>query len=524
MRIFFCLFFITHASFSQQWLGISTSNYSGTYNLAGNPANIADSRYKLFLNLAGGNVDFINNYAGWAAPFSFFGLSTNSVPSRYRASNGLTIFKPSYISEALNQPNSVAFIASDVKGPSLIYTFEKAKFAIGLTSRARMLINLSNISSDLAHIMVNGTFITNLYGSTQDNNYMTLNLNAFTEMGLTLGTIIREQDQDFFKVGCTLKRLNGLANIHYLVDNLDFTVDANSTKANRQDVFLRNASGTYGTTTNAAIRSFRPSPSWLLGNLPPGIGYGFDIGVIYEFRPEFDKYDVKVNGKWQKNGTKNKYLYRIGVALIDVGSINYNNPTYTNVIQIDKTNVLIPPGTFTKIISPDRLFYRMNDAFNINQSDYQHSFVVALPMALSSNFDYKISENIYLNATWIQSLRNPKTMGMNQPSMFAITPRFESKRLDIALPISLQNGYRNLAFGVNVRVGPFFFGSDNIAGIINIGNPKGISGYMGLYLPILKKLANISNDCYIEEKITLRQEIRNILKKHNQRRNWNRIR
>jgi hypothetical protein len=115
-------------------------------------------------------------------------------------------------------------------------------------------------------------------------------------------------------------------------------------------------------------------------------------------------------------------------------------------------------------------------------------------------------------------------MGMNQPSMFAITPRFESKRLDIALPISLQNGYRNLAFGVNVRVGPFFFGSDNIAGIVNIGNPKGISGYMGLYLPILKKLVNISNACYTEEKITLRQEIRNILKKHNQRRNWNRIR
>jgi hypothetical protein len=524
MRIFFCLFFITHASFSQHWLGISTSNYSGTYNLAGNPANIADSRYKLFLNIAGLNLDFINNYARWAAPYSFFGLSTNTVPNRYRASSGLPIFKPSYVSEAINQPNSVAFMAADVKGPALIYTFEKAKFAIGLNSRARMLINLSNMSSDLAHIMVNGTLIPNLYGITQDNNHLAMNLNGYSEMGLTLGTVIREQDQDFFKVGFTLKRLNGLANIHYIADNLNFTVDANSVKAMRQDVYLREATGTYGTTTNAAIRSFRLSPSWFLGNLAPGIGYGFDIGAVYEFRPEFDKYEVKVNGKWRKNGAKNKYLYRIGVALIDAGSIKYNNPSYANVIQIAKTNVQIQPGTFNKIDRPDRLYNQMNNAFKISQADYQHGFVVALPMVLSSNFDYKISENIYLNTSWIQSLRNPKIMGMNQPSMLAITPRYESKWIDFAVPISLQNGYRNLAVGLAVRFGPCFLGSENLAGIINIGNPKGISAYMGLYLPIFNKQAEISNDCYIEEKITLRQEIRNILKKRSKRRSWISIR
>lgn len=524
MRIFFCLFFITHASFSQQWLGISTSNYAGTYNLAANPANVADSRYKFFLNVVGGNFDLINNYAGWAAPYSFFGLATNTVPNTYRASNGLPGFKPSYIDEARNQPNSVAFVAADVKGPSMIYTFEKAKLAIGLTSRVRMLTNLSNTSSDLAHILVNGTIITNLYGVAQDNNHLVMNLNTYTEMGLTFGIVVREQDQDFFKVGLTVKRLNGLTNIHYLIDNLDFTVNANSAKATRQDVYFRNVSGTYGTTTKDAISSYRFSPDWLFGNLAAGKGYGFDIGAVYEFRPEFDKYEVKVKGRWQKNGAKNKYLYRIGVALIDIGSINYNNPNYVNVIQINKTNVLIQPGTFSKIDSPDKLYYQMNDAFNLSQADYQHSFLVALPMSFSSNFDYKISEKIYLNATWIQSLRNPKKMGMNQPSMLAIIPRFESKRFDIAVPISLQNGYRNFTFGIAGRVGPFFFGSENLAGIVNIGNPRGLSAYTGLFLPIFRKIPDTSNRCYIEEKLTLREEIKILLKKHSKRRGWNKIR
>jgi hypothetical protein len=115
-------------------------------------------------------------------------------------------------------------------------------------------------------------------------------------------------------------------------------------------------------------------------------------------------------------------------------------------------------------------------------------------------------------------------MGMNQPSMLAITPRFESKWFDIALPISLQNGYRNIAFGLASRIGPFILGSENLAGIVNIGNPKGFSAYVGLFLPIFRKLPDASNGCYNEEKITLRQEIRDILKKRGQRRAWNRIR
>lgn len=524
MRILFCLFFIPFFATAQQWLGISTSNYAGTYTIAANPANVSDSRYKFFFNIAGANVEFMNNYAAWAAPYSVIGLFTNTVPNRYRASNGLPGFRPEYIEEAIGKRNSVAFAAADVKGPSLIYTFEKAKFAIGFTSRVRVLTNLANTSSDVAHVMVKGTAIPNLYGIAQDNNHLLLNLNSYTEMGFTLGAVLREQDQDFFKVGLTIKRLNGLLNIHYVGENLDYTVNANATRARRQDVFFRTAVGTYATTTSNALRTASFSSDWLFGKLAAGIGYGFDIGAVYEFRPDFDKYDMKINGKWRMDGTKNKYLYRIGVALIDVGNINYNNPNYVNVTQINQSNVLIQPGTFNKIDSPDRLYNQMNNAFNLNDADYQHSFKSALPMALSSNFDYKFSEKIYFNATWIQSLRNPKAIGMNQPSMFALTPRYESKMFDVAVPIALQNGYRNLMIGLAGRAGPLFIGTENLGGVLNIGNPRGISAYFGLFLPIYRKLPDAPNGCYVETRTTLRQELRDIMQKRKQKRRWNRVR
>jgi Family of unknown function (DUF5723) len=221
MRLFFCFFFLTYCSYSQQWLGISSSNYAGTYNVYSNPANIADSRYKFFMNIAGVNAEIINNYASWAAPYSFIGLSTNNVADKYRGSNGLPVYRKTYMKEATGKQNSVAFAGIDVRGPSLIYTFEKAKFAIGLTSRIRFLTNLDNTTSDVAHVMVNGTILPDLYGKPQNDNHFTMNLNGYTEAGLTFGLVIREQDQDFIKVGLTVKRVNGVLNIHYLADDID---------------------------------------------------------------------------------------------------------------------------------------------------------------------------------------------------------------------------------------------------------------------------------------------------------------
>jgi hypothetical protein len=520
MRLFACFFFVTLQAFSQQWLGISSSNYAGTYSVYANPANIADSRYKFFLNIAGANAEVINNYASWAAPYSFIGLSTNNVSDKYRAANGLPAYKNTYTQEVIGKRNSAAFIAADGRGPSMYYTFEKAKLAIGLTSRVRFLTNLGNTSADVAHLMVSGTIIPDLFGQLQDNNHFTFNLNAYTELGFSLGAVIREQDQDFFKVGLTVKRLNSVMNIHYKVENVDFTVDRNAQRPTRQDLLFNNAQAIFGLTSTAALSNAQLTPEWVFGDLAAGTGYGFDIGAVYEYRPNFDKYDVKLKGKWLTDGTKNKYLYKIGVSLIDVGKINFNHAAYVSETKITATNTLVLPGTFNKVDSPDRLYNRMNNAFNLDDADYQHSFVSPLPTAFTINFDYKFSEKIYLNAVWLQSLRNPKNITAVQPSLLAVTPRFESKNLEVSLPIAIQNGYRNFTVGLMGRLGPLFIGTDNISGVFNIGNPKGISGYFGLFLPIHRKLPDAPNACYVEQKTTLRQELRTILHKRQQRKRW----
>lgn len=524
LPLFFFIFFIQINTFSQQWLGVAPSNYSGTYGIYSNPANVADSRYKIFVNLAGANLDFINNYFGWGAPYSLIGLITNKVSDTYRAPNGAIIFRNSYADESLSNKTSTVFMATDLKGPALMLNFNKAGFAVGLTSRFRLLANMNNVTTPVARVLVNGTLLPDIYGVPQDNNHFTMNMNGYAEMGLTLGKIIWQQDEHFLKAGLTLKRVNGVMNIHYIANDLDYTIDDIPARPRKQNVFFENAAGTYGLTKSGSIQSVSLNPNWLFGNASAGHGYGVDVGVVYEYRPEHRQYDIKTKKGWTTDATKNKYLYKISLALLDFGQIRFNNSNYVYQTNIAKTKVLIPPGTFNKIDSPEKLFNQMNNAFGLKDADYDHEFASPLPTALSANFDYKFSEKLYLNATWIQNLRNTKTIGMNQPSMLAFVPRLESKWLELSLPIALQNNYHNLTVGLAGRLGPLFIGTDNLAGVLNIGKPKGISAYFGLFLPIFNKLPEPPNPCYSERKAGWGQGIRDILQKNKRKRQWRRIR
>ncbi|RYU95786.1 DUF5723 family protein [Emticicia agri] len=526
MRLPFCFFlvFIHLQTYSQQWLGISPSNYGGTYGIYTNPANVADSRYKIFLNLAGANIDVINNYAAWGAPYSVLGLVTNTVAARHRADNGSILYRNSYTKESLDNTNSTAFFGADIRGPSLMFTLEKAKMAIGLTTRGRLIANLNNTTTPVARVFVNGTVLPTTYGIPQNDNHFAANLNGYAEMGLTVGKVIREQEEHFLKAGLTVKRVNAVLNLHYIGQEVDFTIDQIANRPRKQNLFFENAVGTYGMTKIGALQIAGFSPNWLFGNAPAGIGYGLDIGFVYEYRPDYNKYDIRVKDGLMMDGTKNKYQYKLSMALLDFGQIRYKSEPFVYQTDVAESNVLISPGTFNKIDSPDKLYNQMNTAFGWTDINYRHQFNVPLPAVIATTFDYAFSERIYLNATWIQSIRGTKSIGMNQPSMIAFIPRWESKWLEVSVPLALQNGYRNLTMGLAGRAGPLFLGTDNLPGLLNIGNPKGLNAYFGLFVPIHRKLPDSPNACYSEIREGWGQGIRDIFKKRKQRRNWSRVR
>ena len=120
--------------YAQQWLGISGSNYAGTNSVYNNPANLADSRYKLYINLVGNDLFFANNYVGWNAPYSVLQLLTNTAAQEYRNSKNVIIFKNAYY--AINKGGEPfhANLLDDLRGPSAMLTIND-KHSVGLLTR-----------------------------------------------------------------------------------------------------------------------------------------------------------------------------------------------------------------------------------------------------------------------------------------------------------------------------------------------------------------------------------------------------
>ena len=91
-----------NAARAQGWTGLATSNYAGTNGLYWNPSSIADSRHKFYINLAGADINFYNDYLELAMPYTPWQLVRGKVGDEYRDGSGNVLFKREYLREQVS--------------------------------------------------------------------------------------------------------------------------------------------------------------------------------------------------------------------------------------------------------------------------------------------------------------------------------------------------------------------------------------------------------------------------------------
>ncbi|SHG71039.1 hypothetical protein [Flagellimonas flava] len=125
------LFFITTQINAQSYSGFLADNYNGVHGVLQNPANIADSRLKLDLNLFGISTFFGNNYLGIRLDDAF--------------SNVGSVFDT-----AEQTPKRDNFLSAnlDILGPSIMLGINK-KSAVALFTRGRFFFNADDIDGTL---------------------------------------------------------------------------------------------------------------------------------------------------------------------------------------------------------------------------------------------------------------------------------------------------------------------------------------------------------------------------------------
>jgi hypothetical protein len=474
-------FLITIDSLSQNFSGISSSNYAGIHAVLLNPANAADSRYSINLNLGAAGVELQNNYARWNAPYSLLSLMTRTVNQQYLSpTSGLPLWKSSYYKLNGNLDGFKAYINAEIRGPSFQISLPKKAIGIAVGVRYRVLNSFGNTSPSVGNAILSGTKNPlNQNIDFKDQSFLT-NTGGYNEFFFSFGKVMKENDSKFFKIGATAKRLTSNLHLSLKGDAVDYRIEPTSNLNESQNVIIDKTQGTFYHGSSAGT----PGISWLLEQMtdPKGIGSGFgaDFGFVYEFRPDFSRQRYKYKGSYIPDPVKNKYLFKLGMALRDIGYLKFANPTEVEVGSINSTANFVAPATFYHINSTDELVGDIEQVYNLDRSLYKRSFTVLMPLNLVIHADYHYRDNIYISGVLHQYLLPKSRIGPIGYSGISIIPRIEKKQIEFAFPVSLENDYTNLNVGATMRLGPLFMGFDNITGVLNLGNPRGLAFHAGL--------------------------------------------
>ncbi|AMR27613.1 hypothetical protein A0257_11235 [Hymenobacter psoromatis] len=451
---------------AQGWLGLAQSNYGGTNSAYLNPSALADSRLRAYLNLGGADASFYNTYLRlnlpqkpWESGFSF---------------------KKDYLVEQDGRSGpQFASATAEVRLPAFMLTLGP-RSAIAFSSRVRGFAQASGVSYSLAQLARYGLGQADQLGLANQlltDNSFNLEASAYHEFALTYARTFTLNTTHFFKGGLTLKYLVGLGGGYVRNDGVQFKVlDKNS-------IELQSSQLSYGLTDYKLYGQNGFTAGSLYGDQQLGRGYGADLGLTYEWRPDYRRYNYHMDGQDRPDNSRNKYRLRLGLALTDLGAIVYNDGQHVRQGQLANTATV-------RLTQLDTLKFRTLQSVEntarslVGLSSTSREFTTYLPAALRFTADYQVAGHFYAGLLWTQSLLPARSLGSHTASLLALTPRFEFSRAELALPVVWANGYRQLQVGAMVRLGPLVLGSDNLGGLLGLSTATGADVYFGLALAL----------------------------------------
>ncbi len=396
--------------------------------------------------------------------------------------------------ENLNGKDKSGIIGATILLPSFMVNLSD-RSALAFSTRVRSIINIDNISEELAKLAYEDFNYEPYLRKELTNANVNLQGNAWAETALTFATVLSNKDEHFFKGGVTLKVLQGISSGYVFVNELNYRFDANDTLS------LFQSKVQYGISDNfdsLKLDGSINSQNFKLASKP---GMGFDIGFVYEFRPDIEKYRYNMDGReGLLRPDKEKYLLKIGVALLDFGKIKYNRSGYSQDFRADIRDWDLSEFTPETIEELNDSLRRLFD-FNGKASE---SFWVSMPTALSIQIDYNFAPNFYLNfSPYIALNRGTNiTSKTHYYSTYSLTPRYDLKWLGVAIPIQADE-FGRIRAGLSLRLGPVWVGSNSLISNSIAKQVYDFDAYMMIKIPIFRSIKRDSDKDGVSNKLDL---------------------
>lgn len=458
---FFSLVFLM---FEQQLQGqrhtqVGVGNYSAVNSFYVNPSLNAYSACNWQVHLGGGWANLNNNYLILRTPYSLYRLP-GKVPVKYQTESGNPKFDQQWLYERLNGRDKQVSVSADIYGPAV--TIKYKTWHLGLITEGSAGIRVVNIPEPLAHAVfkeldsAKGAF--NLFN--QDGNNMigpfSISGNSRAAIGVNLAKSFQLDWNRQILGGITIKKELGFQGFHMSTSGIS------AQQINKDSVLIL--------PTQIQMIDYGNN----MGN-----GIGVDIGATYIFH----KKDFKRHGDYVKQHTR--YFAKLGVSVLDIGSIKYTDATTRTVIIQQAAGISLSTnysGTTNYQVALDS-FMRTFGSYTTTSGNA----IIGLPTRFVLSADMQLRKHVFVSSVVSQSLRSKTTQHARYQSFVMVSPRLEHRFFELSLPVLLEYDYRSLRMGASFRVGPIYFGTNSLLSFLHTRQLNDADIFAGIVLSNLSE-------------------------------------
>lgn len=271
------------------------------------------------------------------------------------------------------------------------------------------------------------------------------------ETGVGISAVLYDRREMAIKAGITVKKT--LARFACLISTQDLTATPTMSGVN---IFAR-----YRVLVPDFQRLMQNKADFISGKNAPGQGYSTDIGFVYEYRPYRMKHRYRVTNPKGKNKNfrqrdMNKYVWRMGASLLDVGYITYSDATATDKqyevhTSVDPRNMPAAKNYLEELTKGAKVVSEKKET------------KLYMPTTLLLAFDYRINNKWFLNVAYSQNMRNRKKADVFYiPTTVTGMLRKEFRNATHGIPLRIVPNTRTATVGWFTQAGPFFIGTDNV--------------------------------------------------------------
>ncbi len=482
----FYLLISTYQTNAQGYLGVANSNYSAIDGLFLNPSSIADSRHKFSLNLYSINAFGNNNELS----FDYRNLIKDG-----RNKDSIQLGR--YLKSIVNKNIDLTLPFLEVRGPSLFYSINK-KNSIGLITRMRLLNQFNNFDGQVFNALAHGYVNTGNAFAVNDKSPYYWTSHLVTDLGISYATVLLDNGKNFLKAGVTAKLYRGSAIVFMDGKNIDGTYypQPDSLAVNSVDFTLKTDIKNDKANQLNNFNSYSGFYDQFFGK-SAATGFGGDLGLTYEYRPDAESYYYTMDGdNHVYDNTVNKYKFKVTASVLDIGYLKYKNIRELHVTGSGQ----LPNLDNFDFSNYSVVKQQLADAGFTLDERFNKTLVVNMPTSAVIGLDVKAAKNIYVNATYLQSVVNKKeSAGNYYASQVSLVPRYETRLFDVGIPITYNASSKDVKAGLGFRIGFLTIGSDDLLGLTS-SKSKGFNFYFGARINIANKKPKDSDKDLVSDK------------------------